>query len=830
MILGKQPCKLRSLLLLIGLLFPANGFSLAQQQSSEAREAELEEPKVVPIPPGEILTQIEETQIFINRSRQMAQAGFPAEEIESRVAELRKRYEQLKIRTERRLEGLLPPNLIVDLLGVWEAETAAAKSAQEIPARRARALAELGQEVRSRIERWELTRRESAEAELPGPALSEISRTIQSLKTLVGELQSQWLEVIKAQDAYSQLLLSYDQMIGLIEERAKETRSRLLSLDSPPLWSAIRSEEERPPALEEVYETWRTSFAATVDYLRNYPDRLVLQVVIFLILLLVMLAVRRRAREWGESAGPGLASKVLERPYSQALLIALLASILIHPLAPRAFATMLSFLALFPLIRLVPGMVQPVYRPVVYLLVLLFFFEQLSQLTLSGSFIYRGLLAFSTVLGMGISIFFLSCLRRGKGSEKTLNRVVRGLLKLAVWIFITSLILNLVGAALLANLLTSGLLISGYVALVFLIAIVVIEGTLQVLVRTPLAQKLHIFREHSDVVLHKVLLGFRLVGFFLWFWFTLGGFWLQGPVSDAVYTALTASVKVGEIDLSLGFVLSFAFVVWLAFLISRFVRFLLEEDVYPRVTLPRGVPGAISTITQYVILFVGVLFAFGAAGFDLSRFTLLAGAFGVGIGFGLQNVVNNFVSGLILLFERPIQVGDKVQMGELFGEVRHIGIRASVIRTWEGSEVVVPNGNLISNEVINWTLSDQIRRVDVEVGVAYGTDPERVIQLLVGVAENQPDVLEDPVPAALFLGFGDSSLNFTLRAWTRFEQSVKVRSLLAVEVNRALAKAEIEIPFPQRDLHVRSVDSDVMNAVSPERASRPSGRRKDTEK
>jgi small-conductance mechanosensitive channel len=211
----------------------------------------------------------------------------------------------------------------------------------------------------------------------------------------------------------------------------------------------------------------------------------------------------------------------------------------------------------------------------------------------------------------------------------------------------------------------------------------------------------------------------------------------------------------------------------------------------------------VTTLVHYTVLLVGFLLAFAAMGLDLNRFTILAGAFGVGIGFGMQNIVNNFVSGLILLFERPIQVGDTVQMGELVGEITRIGIRSSAVRTWQGAEVIVPNASFISEAVTNWTLSDRMRRIEIKVGVAYGTDPERVLELLSKVAADHPLVLTEPAAVALFLGFGDSALDFELRVWTnRFEQWVRIRSELNVAVNAALRDADITIPFPQRDVHI----------------------------
>jgi small-conductance mechanosensitive channel len=193
----------------------------------------------------------------------------------------------------------------------------------------------------------------------------------------------------------------------------------------------------------------------------------------------------------------------------------------------------------------------------------------------------------------------------------------------------------------------------------------------------------------------------------------------------------------------------------------------------------------------------------------------LVSALGVGIGFGLQNLVQNFVAGLILIFGRPINVGDRVEVGGLMGTVTVVGFRASVVKTFQGAEVIVPNSQFVSDQVINWSLSDETRRVELDVGVKYGTDPERVIQILREAAEGHPDVMDAPAPDPLFVGFGASSLDFQLRCWTAHGSAwLNIRSDLSISINRKLAEAGIEIPFPQRDLHLRSVDEDAARRLS----------------
>jgi small-conductance mechanosensitive channel len=322
---------------------------------------------------------------------------------------------------------------------------------------------------------------------------------------------------------------------------------------------------------------------------------------------------------------------------------------------------------------------------------------------------------------------------------------------------------------------------------------------------------------HTSILLRwgKAAQVLALSGF--WLAFTLEGFGLREQLGGWVTDRLTTSHELGSMSISILDLLLFPFTLFLAYTLSRVIRAVLEDEVYPRVRLERGVPNAISTAVHYLVLFLGFLFALGAAGIDFSRFSLLAGALGVGIGFGLQDVVNNFVSGLILLVERPIHVGDVIEVGDLRGRVVRIGIRACTVVTYRGAEVIVPNGNLLSNQLVNWTLSDKARRVELPVGVAYGNRPERVLELLKRVVEEADSILRYPAPTVLFRGFGDSSLDFEMRFWAPEDSYMQASSEIASKVYDALAEAEIEIPFPQRDLHLRSVAPAVADRIRGDR-------------
>jgi len=338
---------------------------------------------------------------------------------------------------------------------------------------------------------------------------------------------------------------------------------------------------------------------------------------------------------------------------------------------------------------------------------------------------------------------------------------------------------------------------------------------------------LEIVRNNSDEIKHQLFRAVRWLAVIFWIYITLEGFLIYEPVYNWFGDFLTHPWQIGSLAISLGSVLAFFVTLWISLTISKVVRFVLQDEILTHFELPRGIPGAISMIVRLVLIVIGFVLAFGAAKIDLDNIAIIFGALGVGIGFGLQNIFNNLVSGLILTFERPIQVGDIIQIGnlDLMGEVKEIGIRASTVRTFDGAEVIVPNGNLISNEMINWTLSDHRRRQELIVGVAYGTNTNKVVDILNDIVQKQENVLKNPGPAVFFLGFGESSLDFRVLFWTHFENGLVTKSAVGIAIDEAFKKAGIEIPFPQRDLHLRSV-SDTVKLGQEKKSDQPKAAKK----
>ncbi|HKJ88014.1 MAG TPA: mechanosensitive ion channel domain-containing protein, partial [Gammaproteobacteria bacterium] len=238
------------------------------------------------------------------------------------------------------------------------------------------------------------------------------------------------------------------------------------------------------------------------------------------------------------------------------------------------------------------------------------------------------------------------------------------------------------------------------------------------------------------------------------------------------------------------------------FYLGRWLRSGLHYRILPRFTADMGLRNSISSLVFYTVLVVGAFIAISVAGFDLTNLAIIAGALSVGIGFGLQNIINNFVSGLILLFERPIKVGDVVEYQQQWAEVLHIRVRSTVVRTYDRAELIVPNSELVSSTVTNWTHSDYRTRLIINVGVAYGSDTALVRDLLLRVARDHPQVYKEPDAQVLFKDFGDSALLFELRCFTHLDNVPRVPSDLRFRIDEVFREHGITIPFPQRDIHV----------------------------
>jgi small-conductance mechanosensitive channel len=269
--------------------------------------------------------------------------------------------------------------------------------------------------------------------------------------------------------------------------------------------------------------------------------------------------------------------------------------------------------------------------------------------------------------------------------------------------------------------------------------------------------------------------------------------------------------SIGSMQVNVLSIFSAALVLFFTHILTSLFRHGLREKVFKDREMEPGLKDSVTTISSYLLWGLGVLIALGTVGVSATSLAVVFGALSIGIGFGLQNIFNNFISGIILLFERPIQVGDAVEINGIWGEVKKINVRSTIVQTFDNASLIIPNSDFISSQVTNWSFKDKRMRRKVDVGVAYGSDVELVRQTLFEIAAQTPHVLKYPSPDVIFMDHGDSSLIFTLRYWTHLDYYYSTSTGIRFAIDRMFAERGIEIAFPQRDIHIRSVvkDADV---------------------
>jgi len=350
------------------------------------------------------------------------------------------------------------------------------------------------------------------------------------------------------------------------------------------------------------------------------------------------------------------------------------------------------------------------------------------------------------------------------------------------------------------------------IVLGFLLLIRIIRGALEWLFRySPLKQVTTQWQDLDSLIGQ---LSF-FINFLLWVVFTaylllVWGFFRS--FETAVKGVLTFGIDLNVMRISVRTLLIFVSIIYSIYFVSCILQKLFIDKEFARRKVELGVQIAIRRLINYLIIVIGFFLACSMFGFGVTRLTIIISALGVGIGFGLQGVVNNFVSGLILLFERPIRIGDTIEIDGQWGEIKEIGLRSTVVQSFDQSDMIIPNADLITTKVTNWTLSSRQVRSTIPVGVAYGSDVTRVMEILLESAQDHNLVAAIPEPQVLFRRFGENSLEFELRIWIiDASYRLKVISDLHQEIDKRFREANIEIAFPQRDLHLRSVDSSIIS-------------------
>lgn len=797
---------LRTLVLVITTLAMSVGGSLAADApappaapAASATPAAPAEEAITAIPLAEMAAQAELTEA----KRQKIEAELASDDLTSQIKQTLPGQEtdvtkhvgetQKAISSSPSFDTLPLPDLenywkqLQSTLTLWKAHlTARAQTVQT-------GVDQLNAEIRF----WDETKTGAAKgaANLPSETKNRIDKLKGDLADSKKKATSQINLILKLQ---SQVVAQDTKATAMLSAVRHERVKGLFFKDKLPLWDAAAYTPAAVPipastsaAPSSLTTTLATHWDRLQTYVQRQSDPFIFNLLLFTLLCGALMQLRRTARnhEGLEPIRP-----LLAKPIAAALVLSLMVLELTYPQPPPLFWTLWTMLALGGAAYLLRNLLGVIYRPLMTAIFGMLLLDEVREVLIADPIHLRLILLAETLLGAAFTLWFwrFSPFARVPAAEKNVRwRTTRAAVGIVFGLFAAATLANLLGYVRPADFLCNAVAESTNHAVVLYSLVCVGDGYLFALLTIGPFSRLHSVSHHRGLLWQRsklflrwgmaavvILVTLQMLGMrhIVWGW--------ADAVLATKLTFASDKMKVGDL---FHFVLTLAS----AFYLSRLIRFLLSEEIYPRVNLPRGIPYAISTMIHYAIL----LFAFFAAVGDMSKFSILAGAFGVGLGFGLQNIFNNFVSGLILLFERPVKIGDVVQIGTDTGSVQRIGIRASVICTEAGAELIIPNGKLISDTVTNWTFSNRQRGFVIALTVPRQTEPGCMIDLMVKAATDHPKVLRYPAPEALLTKLNATTFDFELRAWTNdVERWLQIRSEITVALDAALVQACILAP------------------------------------
>ncbi|TRX65937.1 mechanosensitive ion channel family protein [Carboxylicivirga sp. M1479] len=496
--------------------------------------------------------------------------------------------------------------------------------------------------------------------------------------------------------------------------------------------------------------------------------------------------------------------KLLSAYKSTAFVLIIWLSVPIFPNQPLLFSDIIQILISIPLAILLYRLVDKWLFLSVVILFSLIFVQVFVNLFPPNHMVYRFFLFIAAVLEIFVLVKLFFLYKKNPFKNRLANNLTSNLLLISIFGAIVALLLGLLGYIVLVEQFVNIILSNTFSIALLFVSMLIVIGIIELLFDKMNKQKYKVLEVYGDSTKKRLIWFVATLTKIIAILTILGSVNLKDIVYDSVVEMISYQFVITEtFSFSIGRIIALILIISFSIFVANVIKITLEEDVLSKTKLGKGLPHTIALLAKYCLILIGVTFAISTAGLPMSNFAVLIGAFGVGIGFGLQNIFNNLVSGLILLFERPIKIDDTIEVGQLLGKVKSIGIRSSIVRTFDGAEVIVPNGQLISNEVINWTHSDQIRRHEIFVGVAYGSDAKQVKALLEEQIKLHEDILQYPEPMVLFINMGESSLDFRLLFWiSKMSEGLRIKSEMTKMIYEALNKEGIEIPFPQRDIHI----------------------------
>lgn len=650
---------------------------------------------------------------------------------------------------------------------------------------------------------WSQTHINANAEHAPQAIQDHISSVIIEIEKLRNQAKNSYDAILTDSNIVSTKILKIREALETIKSTEKILSNRVFYQNKVPYFELFTHEEFAPLGyLQSAYKSFTEKFLEVRIYIQDHLNKmwyLLLSVVLNGAFIGYFNFLYRHKKLFVREES--LSKKrffFIGRPFSTFFILIVLWNIVIFPEIPKSVTEFELLILLIPLFRILLTIIPRAFLKLFSIYFVLYLISRIQKNAFGYELDSRTMLL---LLSVGMIIFILYLIRHrvfDSFIQPYFLKVVYRFLALVVLLLSVSVLANIYGAVQLATRITEGSFVLIHASLIFYTLNLILSGYIVVILRRRIATASNIIEKFSRRVENTTTLLIKLGMFFWWFLIVTKVLGIHSYIIDFKNETLALSWTIASTTISVQSIFDFIAIILGTWFIARIVSTILHVEVFSRFKFPRGVPTAISTTLNYLIIISGTLIALSSLGVTSEQFALVFGALGVGIGFGLRNIIANFVSGIIMVFERPIQIGDTIEINSTMGKVLGIGTRSSTIKTFDGSEVIIPNADFIAKEITNWTLSDERRRKVVVFKVDFDSDIEKVMEIMKAAAISHPDVLKDPEPITAFQGFGEYYLEFKLYFWLT-ENLIGAQSDIAIAIYRDLKREGIRMPLPKQE-------------------------------
>lgn len=653
------------------------------------------------------------------------------------------------------------------------------------------------------LTKWQETLKNARKNRAPKIVINNILSIIKTTQELQFLAKKRYDKILTDSNHINKKILQLSDILDKTLEAKVHVSRELLQKNALSLWTLFHENSFAPLSyVKSTFLSMKEEFKGLIDFYK-VNDNKVLLFTLYSLFILSIVAVfnylyrKKRLFVHKESY---LNSKYLfiASPISTGILLLFLLNFFMFsniPLSVRHF----QLLAIVLPVLLILKKSMPTHLDKYFYFLMLLYALSIVEKYASGFDLDARI--FSIFITLSLSVYLVALIK-----NRILNTFFAvNFLKFAYIFFnflllllVISLFADIYGATLLAAKITSAIMTALYSALIFYVMTMILTAYIIIFLRRRIASaSLEI--ERFTLSLEKTMT--FLIKLFMSLWFVkilLSGIGIWTYVIKGKDSIISLSWQVGQATISLESLFDFFMIIVGTWLLLRVINIVLEVEVFAHFKFPRGIPTAIVTVLNYIFTIVGLLIAFSSLGITIEQFTLIFGALGVGIGFGIRNIIANFISGIIMVFERPIQIGDTIEINQTMGTVQAIKTRSSIIKTFDGSEVIIPNADFIAKEITNWTLSDERRRKTLIFKVDMQSDIDTVLEIMKSVVNAHPNVLHEPEPMATFVSFGEYYFEFKLYFWLN-ENLIMAQSEIAVEIYKTLKSKGIKMPTPKNE-------------------------------